>query len=61
MQGQKVTIQNGRLNVPYDPMIPFYEGDVTGPHIWAASLRVFEAAAAKLKCSEFGTEIINNM
>ncbi|MBX7159319.1 MAG: NADP-dependent isocitrate dehydrogenase [Acidimicrobiia bacterium] len=38
---------DGRLVVPDDPVIPFIEGDGTGPDIWAASVRVFDAAVAK--------------
>jgi isocitrate dehydrogenase len=37
---------NGELNVPSDPIIPFIEGDGIGPDIWAASVRVFDAAVA---------------
>lgn len=44
MEGQKITISNGILNVPDYPVIPFIEGDGTGPDIWAASVRVFDAA-----------------
>ena len=47
MKGQKVTIQNGQLQVPNDPIIPFIEGDGTGPDIWAASVRVLDAAVEK--------------
>ena len=47
MEGQKVTIKNGKLNVPDHPVIPFIEGDGTGPDIWAASVRVFDAAVEK--------------
>jgi isocitrate dehydrogenase len=47
MEGQKITIQNGQLQVPDDPVIPFIEGDGTGPDIWAASVRVFDAAVEK--------------
>lgn len=47
MSGQKITIQNGLLNVPDEPIIPFIEGDGTGADIWAASVRVFDAAVAK--------------
>lgn len=47
MSGQKITIKNGVLNVPDEPIIPFIEGDGTGPDIWAASVRVFDAAVAK--------------
>ena len=46
-QGQKITITNGRLQVPDRPIIPFIEGDGTGPDIWRASVRVLDAAVAK--------------
>ena len=46
-QGQKITIQNGKLNVPDQPIVPFIEGDGTGPDIWRASVRVFDAAIQK--------------
>jgi isocitrate dehydrogenase len=42
-----ITMQSGRLNVPNDPIIPFIEGDGTGPDIWRASVRVMDAAVAK--------------
>ncbi|MCI0372534.1 MAG: NADP-dependent isocitrate dehydrogenase [candidate division NC10 bacterium] len=44
---RKVTIQNGTLRVPDNPIIPFIEGDGTGPDIWRASVRVFDAAVEK--------------
>ncbi|WP_260625707.1 NADP-dependent isocitrate dehydrogenase [Hymenobacter sediminicola] len=47
MAEQKITIKNGKLNVPDQPTIPFIEGDGTGPDIWAASVRVFDAAVEK--------------
>jgi len=47
MSGTKVTIENGKLNVPNDPIIPFIEGDGIGPDIWAAAVRVFDAAVEK--------------
>jgi isocitrate dehydrogenase len=47
MTPQKITIQNGKLNVPNNPIIPFIEGDGTGPDIWAASVRVLDAAVEK--------------
>jgi len=47
MTADKITINNGTLNVPDCPIIPFIEGDGTGPDIWAASSRVFDAAVAK--------------
>jgi isocitrate dehydrogenase len=46
-KGQKVSNQNGVLNVPGNPIIPFIEGDGTGPDIWRASQRVFDAAVKK--------------
>ncbi len=45
--GGKVTISNGKLMVPDQPIIPFIRGDGTGPDIWAASERVFDAAVSK--------------
>jgi len=45
--GGKISIQNGRLTVPNNPVLPFIRGDGTGPDIWAASQRVFDAAAQK--------------
>src|SRR5438034_2140714 len=45
--GTTITVQNGKLQVPDQPIIPFIEGDGTGPDIWRASVRVFEAAVAK--------------
>ena len=46
-QGGKISIQNGKLTVPDQPIIPFIRGDGTGPDIWAASERVFDAAVEK--------------
>ena len=45
--GQTITISGGRLTVPDRPVIPFIEGDGTGPDIWRASVRVFDAAVQK--------------
>jgi len=45
--GQAITISNGKLNVPDHPVLPFIEGDGTGPDIWKASVRVFDAAVDK--------------
>ena len=45
--GEKITIENGRLQVPEQPIVPFIEGDGTGPDIWRASVRVLDAAVAK--------------
>ncbi|MBW8860950.1 MAG: isocitrate dehydrogenase (NADP(+)) [Acidobacteria bacterium] len=42
-----ISLTNGRLVVPDDPIIPFIEGDGTGPDIWRASVRVFDAAVEK--------------
>jgi isocitrate dehydrogenase len=46
-QGEKIVVENGQLNVPNQPIIPFIEGDGTGPDIWAAASRVLEAAVKK--------------
>src|SRR5208282_3526204 len=43
----KISIQSGNLNVPENPTLPFIRGDGTGPDIWAASERVFDAAVKK--------------
>ena len=42
--GERITFDNGKLSVPSHPIIPFVEGDGTGPDIWRASVRVFDAA-----------------
>ena len=47
MAEQKITLKNGKLNVPDKPTIPFIEGDGTGPDIWRASKLVFDAAVEK--------------
>ncbi len=47
MTGEKITVNNGVLNVPDKPIIPFIEGDGVGADIWAAASRVFEAAVEK--------------
>jgi isocitrate dehydrogenase len=44
--GEPITLQNGRLSVPDRPILPFIEGDGTGPDIWRASVRVIDAAVA---------------
>jgi isocitrate dehydrogenase len=46
-QGDTITLRDGRLDVPARPIIPFIEGDGTGPDIWRASQRVFDAAVRK--------------
>ena len=47
MKDQKITFSNGLLSVPDFPVIPFIEGDGTGPDIWKASVKVFDAALVK--------------
>ncbi|MBN2213535.1 MAG: NADP-dependent isocitrate dehydrogenase [Bacteroidales bacterium] len=47
MEGQKITVSGGVLHVPDKPVIPFIEGDGTGPDIWAASVRVLDASVKK--------------
>ncbi|MBL3646167.1 NADP-dependent isocitrate dehydrogenase [Bacillus vallismortis] len=46
-QGEKITVSNGVLNVPNNPIIPFIEGDGIGPDIWNAASKVLEAAVEK--------------
>src|SRR5213592_3815277 len=45
--GGTISISNGKLTVPENPILPFIRGDGTGPDIWAASVRVFDAAVQK--------------
>jgi isocitrate dehydrogenase len=45
--GAKISVQGGKLRVPDNPIIPFIEGDGTGPDIWRAAVRVLDAAVAK--------------
>ena len=47
MSEQKITIENGKLQVPDNPVIPFIEGDGTGVDIWPASKLVIDAAVEK--------------
>ena len=46
-EGEKITIENGRLQVPDHPVIPFIEGDGIGPDVWRATRQVLDAAVAK--------------
>jgi len=46
-QGTKITVKDGKLVIPDNPIIPFIEGDGTGRDIWKASNRIFDAAVAK--------------
>ncbi len=45
--GAKITIENGKLQVPDNPIIPFIEGDGTGPDIWRATVRILDGAVEK--------------
>ena len=56
--GSKITISNGKLTVPDNPIIPFIEGDGIGPDVWQASSRVLDAAVQK---AYGGNRIINWM
>ena len=47
VDGQKVTVENGVLNVPDNPIIPVIEGDGSGIDIWAVAVRVLDAAVEK--------------
>jgi isocitrate dehydrogenase len=46
-QGEKIEVENGKMIVPDNPIIPFIEGDGTGPDIWASAKKVIEAAVEK--------------
>lgn len=46
-KGEKITVENGVLRTPNNPIIPFIEGDGTGPDIWAAASQVLDAAVEK--------------
>ena len=46
-EGQRIEIREGRMHVPDTPIIPYIEGDGTGPDIWRATVRVFDAAVAR--------------
>jgi isocitrate dehydrogenase len=48
MTPEKIKLANGKLIVPDNPVVPFIEGDGTGPDIWKASVRVFDAAVEKV-------------
>ncbi len=52
MSGQKISCKEGKIQVPNNPIIPFIEGDGTGPDIWAASVRVIDAAVQKAYSGE---------
>ena len=45
--GERIAFENGSISVPNHPIVPFVEGDGTGPDIWRASVRVFDAAVEK--------------
>src|SRR5687768_13849145 len=46
-QGERIEFTGGKLSVPNRPIVPFIEGDGTGPDIWRASVRVFDAAVER--------------
>src|SRR5918992_4379742 len=50
--GERIGYDNGKLDVPPNPIIPFVEGDGTGPDIWRAASRVFDAAVEKAYSGE---------
>jgi isocitrate dehydrogenase len=54
--GEKITVENGKVQTPNKPIIPFIEGDGIGPDIWAAASRVLEAAVEKAYNGEKGIE-----
>ena len=52
MTAEKIKIENGKLIVPNNPILPFIEGDGIGPDIWRAAVRVFDAAVEKSYAGE---------
>jgi isocitrate dehydrogenase len=46
-QGEKIVMENGKLKIPDQPIVPFIEGDGIGPDIWRASKRMLDAAVEK--------------
>ena len=55
-QGEAIQRRDGKFVVPARPIVPFIEGDGTGPDIWRASVRVFDAAVAKAYTGSRGIE-----
>ena len=47
IEGDPIRMQHGKLRVPHHPVIPFVEGDGTGPDIWTATKKVLDAAVRK--------------
>src|SRR5690349_24497279 len=54
--GERIQYRDGQWVVPHHPIIPFIEGDGTGPDIWRAARRVFEAAVDKSSSGKRGVE-----
>lgn len=52
VSGEKISIKDGVLQVPNNPIVPFIEGDGTGPDIWASAVRVLDAAVEKAYSGE---------
>jgi len=59
--GEKITIENGKLQVPNNPIIPFIEGDGTGRDIWKASVRVLDAAVEKAYNGEKKNRLVRSV
>jgi len=58
---KKITVDNGKLVVPNNPIIPFIEGDGTGPDIWKASVRVLDAAVEKAYKGEKKNRLVRSI
>ena len=56
-----ITMTNDGLNVPHDPIIPFIEGDGIGRDIWAASVKVFDAAGADSDVAKAGRKRLSSI
>jgi isocitrate dehydrogenase len=60
-QGERIEYSGGSLRVPPNPSVPFIEGDGTGPDIWRASVRVFDAAVERAFAPEAGHLIVRGL
>ena len=57
-QGKKITLQNGKLNVPENPIIPYIEGDGIGVDVTPAMLKVVDAAVEKAYAKRGAVDIV---
>ena len=60
-EGQRIEIKDGKMLVPDTPIIPFIEGDGTGPDIWRASVRVLDAAVERAYGEEAPDRVVRDV